>query len=141
MATALTECGWTWGNIFARSIILAYLHTQRLLDKIGIEFTGTRQLTRQTALDDSIAWHNTTHLILNEGLTLFSNQHKLAIVRHTTNQFLRNRILRNLQHGERTALRIALHQIVVGNTAGDDTKRMVLPVNILVILAVDRHLF
>ena len=64
----------------------------------------------------------------------------LAIVGHTSDELLGDRILRNLEYGERTTLGIALHQVVVGNTAGDDTQLMVGAIDILVIFALNSHL-
>ena len=140
VTTALTECWRTWGDILTGSIALTALNTKCSLQEIRIKLTGTRQLTCQTTLDDSISWHHATHLILDEGLTLFGYQHLLAIVGHPADQRLGNRILRNLQHRERTTLRIAFHQVVIGDTAGDDTQLMVGAIDILIIFALYCHL-
>ena len=140
VTTALTQCWRTWGDILTRRIALAALDAEGTLQEVGIQLTSTRQLACQTALDHSIAWHHTTHLILDEGLTLLSNQHILAIVSHTTNELLGDGVLRDLQYGERTTIRIALHQVVEGNTTGNDAELVVWGIDILVVLAVDSHL-
>ena len=93
MTTTLTQCGWTWSDILTRRIVLADLHAQSLLNQVRIKLACTRQLTCETTFDDGVAWHDATHLILDEGLTFLGNQYELAIVRHTTNQLLRDRIL------------------------------------------------
>ena len=141
MATALTECRWTGGYILAWCIIFTYLHTQCFFNKVRIQLARTRQFTCETPLDNRIAWHDTTNLILNKGLSLFGNQHIFAIIGHATNQFLRNRILRNFQYGERTAIGEALHQVVKSDTAGNNTQFAILSIYILVIFTLNSHLF
>ena len=133
VATALTQCRRTWCDVLTGSIVLVNGNAQRLLYQVRIQLTCTRQLTSQAATDDGIARHHATHLVLNERLTFLAYQHLLAVVRHAADELLRNRILRNLQHRVRTTVGEALHQVVVGNTRGNDAQLLVLTVYVLVV--------
>ena len=140
VATALAQCGRTRSHILAGSVVLVGRHTECAFDEVGIQLARTGQLARQPALDDSIAWHDATHLILDERLTFLTNQHLLAVVSHAADELLGYGVLRNLQHGERTALRIALHQVVVGYATGYDAQLAVVAVYIPIIFTVYGHL-
>ena len=141
MTATLAELRRTAGQVGARLILLARGQTEGLLQLVGRQLTRARQLAREATLDDGITIHDTTHLLLNEGLALLDDQDGVALGSHAAHQLLRQRILRDLQDGIGHAVGIALVEVVESNTARDDTQRVVLAGILLQLslLACDNH--
>ena len=136
VAASLTKCRRTRHNIFTWFMVLKRSQSQGFLQCIGVQFARTGQFARQTTTDDSIARHHSTYYSFNKRLALFSNEHLFASLCHLANQVFGQRILADFQHWIRTSFREAFLQIIVCNTACDDTQFVISGIFIAIICTV-----
>ena len=87
---------------------------------VGGQLARTRKFARQPAADLQRCGQYAPHGLLDEGLSLLDDKQFAALLGQPPHERLRQRILRNLQHGIGTSVGVVLHQVVVGDAAGDD---------------------
>ena len=117
----------------AGRLALAAGQTEGAAYVVGREFARAGQLAAQTSFDRNRSTQQTADHLLHQRLSLFDDQQRTALRSHALYECRRQRILRDLQHGEGAAFREVLHNIVVGQTAGDDAHGFVRSVDVAVV--------
>ena len=123
--TALAQCRRTGHDRIRSSMGLQRRKPEGFPDAVGREFPGPGQRPVQTAVNRLLRREHAVQTLLHKGLTLLQDQDAFTLFRQRASQRARERILRNLQYRIGTAIREVLHQIVVGNAAGNDAEPMV----------------
>ena len=132
VTTTLTQCRRTGSHVGTGIKTVVNFHAQCLFYDIWIQFTRTGQCAVELTFD-VLALVDTTNNVLDKWLAFLNYEYLVTLVQHTAHQFLRQRILRNLQDWVGASLWETLVDIVKANTAGNDTQRLILPLAIDVI--------
>ena len=133
VAAALAQCRRT-RNSHLRSLATRHCRqTDSQTHTVGRELTRARQRAVEASLDGDGRVEHTLDAQLHQRLAFLNHQNAFALGGHAANQRLGQRILRNLKHGERTSVRIVLHQVVVGDSTGNDSHAVVVAVDVLVV--------
>ena len=137
VTATLAQCGGTRSDILTAGITLAHGQTQSILQCVGVQLASTGQFAGEAAFDLGIAGHHATHQVLDEGLAFLGDEDGITLGGHAADELLGHGILADFEHGIGATVGIAFHQIVISDTGGDDTHRVVSTVDVLVVLALD----
>ncbi len=87
MRTAYAQRGRTRHHEIRNWRAVSVGHTEGLGHQVRIQFSIAGQCAAQTTNDVARTVQNTAYLLFNEGITLFCNQHRFALVHHFSDEF------------------------------------------------------
>ena len=128
VAAALAQGGRTRHDDLAGGMGLVGFQSEGAAHAVGGELARAGQFTRHAAADGQRGLQNAAELLLDERLPLLDDQQRVALRSQPADFGARQRVLCDLEHGVRASVGIVLHQVVVGDAAGDDAPRAVGPV-------------
>ena len=125
VSASLTQCGRAGHDDLAGGVCPVRGHPEGRAHAVGRELPGAGQFARQASPDRQGTGQYAPHGLLHDGLPLLDDEQRLAFRGYAPHQVAGQRVLRQLQHRMRTAVRVVLHHVIMGDAAGDDAQPFV----------------
>ena len=121
VAAPLAQCGRSGHNPFGYTQHRGLFYTHRRCHIVGVEFSGSRQVSRKAAFDRIITADDAAELLLKEWLAVLHHKDRVAAAGELAHPLRRDGVLRDLHDVESGLRGAVLHHIVVSRTACDDS--------------------